>query len=209
MLVLLVATNVVPPWLGTERFQALATATGFTALLLWATYAARGQGRSFRIVAFTALPAAGAVWFLDVGHEGGALAVTLFLLAMLVTLYETLRHVVSPGIVDPGRIHAACCAYLLGASAFAVAFVLVEHFAPGSFQQAADRKLRFIDFNYFSLVTASTLGYGDITPTTHGSRSLAAFEAIAGQLYLAILVATLISLRPAGAWNPPRHDDEA
>ena len=49
-------------------------------------------------------------------------------------------------------------------------------------------------FMYYSLVTLTTLGYGDITPVTPLARNLAAFEAAMGQLYIAILVARLVGL---------------
>jgi len=54
------------------------------------------------------------------------------------------------------------------------------------------------DAIYFSFVTLATLGYGDFTPATPVMRGLSVFEAIIGQLYLAILVARLVSLRAAG-----------
>ncbi len=48
-------------------------------------------------------------------------------------------------------------------------------------------------FVYYSLVTLSTLGYGDVVPTLPLARSLAAIEAIVGQLYIAVFVATLVA----------------
>ena len=57
------------------------------------------------------------------------------------------------------------------------------------------------DALYFSFVTLATLGYGDFTPVSPVMRGLSVFEAIIGQLYLAILVARLVSLRASG--GPP------
>ncbi|KDP86646.1 hypothetical protein CF70_006185 [Cupriavidus sp. SK-3] len=48
---------------------------------------------------------------------------------------------------------------------------------------------------YFSFVTLTTLGYGDITPVAHAAKSLAILEALIGQLYPAIVLARLVSLR--------------
>ena len=53
------------------------------------------------------------------------------------------------------------------------------------------------DAIYFSFVTLATLGYGDLTPATPVMRGLAVFEAIIGQLYLAIMVARLVGLQTA------------
>jgi hypothetical protein len=50
---------------------------------------------------------------------------------------------------------------------------------------------------YFSLVTMTTLGYGDITPDSDTSRMLASMEAVIGQIYLAVLVARLVGLQIA------------
>lgn len=47
---------------------------------------------------------------------------------------------------------------------------------------------------YFSFVTLTTLGYGDITPATHGTRALATLEALAGQVFITFLVARLVGL---------------
>jgi hypothetical protein len=53
-------------------------------------------------------------------------------------------------------------------------------------------------FTYFSFVTLTTLGYGDITPMTRAAKNLAALEAIFGQLYLAILIARLVGQQALG-----------
>ena len=50
---------------------------------------------------------------------------------------------------------------------------------------------------YYSLVTMTTLGYGDIVPVTPAARSLTTLEAVVGQLYLAVLVARLVGLHVA------------
>lgn len=87
---------------------------------------------------------------------------------------------------------------MLGAT-WAWLFSLLEFFLPGSFRlpeiiangdSVAQLDVRRLSqFFYFSLVTLSTLGYGDITPISHPARNLAALEAVVGQLYIAVLVA--------------------
>jgi hypothetical protein len=64
---------------------------------------------------------------------------------------------------------------------------------PGSFQFGANATDRESDLIYFSLVTLTTVGYGDIVPLTGEARMLAALEAVAGVLYVAITVAVLVS----------------
>jgi len=64
---------------------------------------------------------------------------------------------------------------------------------PGSFQLGTNSTDRQSDLIYFSLVTLTTIGYGDIVPLTGEARMLAALEGVTGVLYIAITVAILVS----------------
>ena len=57
-------------------------------------------------------------------------------------------------------------------------------------------------FSYYSFITLTTLGYGDVTPVARWAVSLSALEAVVGQLYLAVLVARLVGIHTAGAGKP-------
>jgi hypothetical protein len=90
-------------------------------------------------------------------------------------------------------IFAAVVAYLLVALMWAFVYMILEFLIPGSFSfpeqgtwSGAQR------FHYLSFVTITTLGYGDITPTTGMSSALALLEAVIGQIYLVVLVAWLV-----------------
>jgi hypothetical protein len=80
--------------------------------------------------------------------------------------------------------------------------LLVETAQPGSFYvssaQNLDHMINWSDLMFFSFVTLTTLGYGDITPVTSAARSLAVIEAVFGVLYNAILIARLV-----GLYRPP------
>jgi hypothetical protein len=86
-------------------------------------------------------------------------------------------------------------------------FSIIETVRPGSFSSVAvisdkasivqSARLQVSRFSYFSFVTLSTLGYGDITPLSRLARNLAALEAISGQLYLAVLISRLVSQQGA------------
>jgi hypothetical protein len=106
---------------------------------------------------------------------------------------------------------AALCGYLLLGVAFGHAYCLVEEAVPGSFNgltgDRSDAEVHF-QFTYFSFVTLTTVGYGDITPAKDTARSLALVEAITGQFYLAVLVADLVGKRVAQTLSekpPPRE----
>jgi hypothetical protein len=61
-------------------------------------------------------------------------------------------------------------------------------------------------FDYYSLMTLTTLGYGEITPITPPATSLTWMEAMFGQFYIAVIVAQLVGLRLAEALQPPDPD---
>jgi hypothetical protein len=94
-------------------------------------------------------------------------------------------------------IMGAICVYFLIGLAWAFIFFTLELFQPGSFQMPQGQGTDLSHFSYYSYVTLTTLGYGDITPISTQARSLALLEAIMGQLYIAILVAKLVGIHIA------------
>ena len=94
--------------------------------------------------------------------------------------------------VDVEILSGAMAVYLLIAVNFAFLFHLMEGLEPGSFD-VSDRH-NFDSFLYFSLVTLTTLGYGDITPVTKLARIWAALESVIGVLYATVLIARLVSM---------------
>ena len=115
--------------------------------------------------------------------------------------FVCLSRVFGKGPIDTDKILGAVCVYLLVGVAFTYLYEIIFILDPGSFDLgsassgAPVEPLDLWVFSYFSFVTLTTLGYGDILPLTAFTRSLAALEAIVGPMYLAILVARLVSLR--------------
>jgi hypothetical protein len=106
-------------------------------------------------------------------------------------------RVLRDGRINIHRILAACGTFLLLGLAFAQAYKLLALFVPDAFAMGGapvDEATMHYRFSYFSFVTLTSTGYGDITPIHPYSRSLATFEAITGQLYLAVLIARLVGL---------------
>ena len=93
-------------------------------------------------------------------------------------------------------IYAAIAVYLFIAFMWAFLFLLVEKLQPGSITLGGTEESTF-HFFYYSFVTITTLGYGDITPTSEIARSLALLEAVIGQIYLVVLVARLVGIHIA------------
>ncbi len=99
--------------------------------------------------------------------------------------------------VTADMIMAAASEYVLIGILFAVLYNFVEAAYPGSFNFAGVETNR-PGFLYFSFVTLTTTGYGDVLPLSAQARSLAAFEAVTGQLYIAITVALLVGAYSTG-----------
>ena len=122
------------------------------------------------------------------------LALSSFFLFLLLCTYLVLRLVLAGTQVDLNRIAGAFCAYLMLGFMWSIAYMGLFALDPGSFQglpQTGD-DLRLLELQYFSFVTITTLGYGDVSPVSDAARALAAVEAVIGQFYLAVLVAALV-----------------
>ena len=117
------------------------------------------------------------------------------------------------------RIYGALCAYVFIGLLFAVFYAHMEYRQPGSFatsqaffaEDALQEANLFPLFTYFSFVTLSTLGYGDISPIAEHARTLCWFEALLGQLYLAVMVAGFVAVHISermkiGGDDPPPDD---
>jgi hypothetical protein len=118
----------------------------------------------------------------------------MFVFLLLVT-FNTLQQVAVGNDINPNRIVGAICVYLLLGVMWSIGYGAVEYAQPGSFNGLTEllSPLWSPDWIYYSFVTITTLGYGDITPLTQTARTLSFAEAIVGQFYIAVLVAGLVS----------------
>jgi hypothetical protein len=117
------------------------------------------------------------------------------LTAVLTIVFVVLAQVFREGPVNAMRVQGAVAAYLLLGVAYAYAYQIDAHLNPAAIASTEGRITTFVEWIYFSFCTLSTVGYGDIVPTSRVSRSLAIAEGISGQLYLAILIARLVTLQ--------------
>ena len=119
--------------------------------------------------------------------------------ATLVIGYIVLAQVFREGPINFVRVQGAVAAYLLLGVAYAHAYQINEYFNPSAVTSTGGPMTTLVDWIYYSFCTLSTLGYGDIIPTSRSSRMLAIGEAISGQLFLAILIARLVGMAVSGA----------
>jgi len=98
--------------------------------------------------------------------------------------------------VDANRIVGAICIYLLMGLIWALMYLFIAQAIPGSFNGVEQMVWydNFADVAYYSYVTLTTLGYGDISPVAPIARFLVYMEAVVGVFYMAILVASLIGV---------------
>jgi voltage-gated potassium channel len=121
----------------------------------------------------------------------------LLLCFYLWALWLAGRQILFSGAIDRNSIIGAICIYLLMGLIWALLYLLVAQFLPGAFIGIAHDvwHVNFSNAIYFSFVTLTTLGYGDISPVAPVARFLVYMEAIVGVFYMAILVASLIGAR--------------
>lgn len=108
-------------------------------------------------------------------------------------------QVLFSGQVDRNKIIGAVCIYLLLGLIWTLVYLGIAQAVPGAFNglEQAPWYENFSAVAYYSYVTLTTLGYGDISPVVPVARFLVYMEAIAGVFYMATLVASLIGIRLA------------
>src|SRR5438128_10009003 len=140
----------------------------------------------------------------DLAPPAVFLTAGLVLIAFVVA--NLLRFVLRAPSVNVEVLCASISAYLMLGLMWTMAYWLVDQLTPGgafSFNtNAGPRSMNGFTGFYFSFITLSTVGYGDITPVSRIARWLAAMEAMTGLLYVAVLIARLVSL-----YSTPKSND--
>lgn len=175
------------------------TVTLLAAAALFLAVAAAGVGRRGRqitavLIGLVIAAATVSMVFTDVpnGH-GGLLWLLLVVAAPVVALRRLIRH----QTVKAETLLGGLSVYLLIALAATYLFLFIDTFASGS-GRFFGREEPTTVFTYFSLITITTVGYGDFDPVGVYGRAAAAWEAIIGQVYLVVVVARLVSLYSGG-----------
>ncbi len=197
LLLLLFASAVVAQY--AEGYgQGLITASTVLMLII-GVFSIRSERRWFRTgVGFAATIVLIAIAESIMEHVGlGYLHLLVMLGFFSLTAWLAIQQVLSFDVVYRNRITGAICFYLLLGMIWAMIYLILMRAAPDSFSGIATTEWQenFPHMIYFSFVTLTTLGYGDISPLLPVPRFFVYLEAIVGQFYLAILVASLVGMR--------------
>ena len=137
------------------------------------------------------------VWTLD-PRVSRVLQDTMMTGFALWVLVVVLREVFRPRTSEVDAVVGALCGFLLILTVFRHVHGLIEALRPGSyrtdgppFSERSDAML-VANFQYFSTITLTTVGFGDIVPVTPAARLVTGLESLVGQLYLAVVIATLV-----------------
>jgi hypothetical protein len=175
----------------------------FSLVLLAGVVAVADRKRVLVIAIMLAIPAIAGRW---INHfRPDLIPPAVFLVAGLILIAfvvgNLLRFVLRAASVNTEVLCASISAYVMLGLMWTMAYWLVDQLTPGgafSFNtNTGTRSINGFTGFYFSFITLSTVGYGDITPVSRIARWLAAMEAMTGLLYVAVLIARLVSLYSA------------
>ena len=168
-----------------------------TAILILAIYSVSQKRQHIVIGVLLAVPMVVALWsdlfgiytWLQITGYICGIAFFAFIIVAILTF------IFSQDEITRDLIAGAAVVYLSFAALWSFAYRVIEMFHPGSFSIPQDLGVGHrVDFIYHSLVTLTTLGYGDITPLTGVAKVCSSLEAVIGQLYLVITVAWLVGI---------------
>lgn len=168
-------------------------------VLLSAVFAVGGRRRMLAIAVAFLVPAIGGKW---ANHIWPHLVPSEIFLASGILfcgfiVSQLLRFVIVATKVDVQVLAAGVAGYLMVGILWGLAYILAGNMEPNSFafsgEPPPDHRLAGFAALYFSFVTLSTAGYGDIVPTTSTTRMLAILEQTVGVFYVAVLIARLVS----------------
>jgi len=171
-----------------------------TAVILSSIYSVSHNPKWMIIVLFSSLPALLNTWILhyyplvfletlnNILFVGAQMSITIYLLRSLLLIHQ----------VKAGAIYAAMTVYVLIGQCWSYIYLIIHSIDPGAFTSASgftgvtDGLLP--DYLYYSFVTLTTLGFGDVTPISNVARVWTTLEAIVGQLYLTVVMARLMGI---------------
>ena len=170
----------------------------YTFVMLYLVFSARHTRALYLVDIAFVVPTLLATW-LDSVYQNSYTFVASYMTMIVFFLYVqylVIRQMIHAHKVDTNTIFGAMNIYLVAGLVWAYAFILLNHFDASAFHmQSYEVLTKEVElFTYYSFTTLTTLGYGDIVAQSAQARMLSVLEAVFGQLYLAIVVAKLVSI---------------
>ena len=203
LLLVLSVTFIVGPLLSDEAQGVSGLSILYSVVMLVGIYSVSQNKKVLMGGLALALPALLFEWLSNFVVTTGFVVANMVLAGVFIT-YVTgviLYEVLDEDRVTMDTIAGGVTIYLLFGVGWVTTYAAVEHLQPGAFlvqgQTLAslhgETQVRYSELSYFSFVTLTTLGYGDIVPTTPAARTAATAQAVVGQLYVAVFVARLVA----------------
>jgi voltage-gated potassium channel len=170
-------------------------------VLLAGSYTLSERKRLFAVAVALSAISIMATWVLLITQQTWAAILSHSCVIVLIIFFSItiLDYVLRGTRITLDKIFAAVCVYLLIGYAWTFAYALIDELDPGSFVILTTPSnnsyvARVLEMRYLSFMTLTTVGYGDVVPHSDAARTLAALEAVAGQIYLTVLIARLVGL---------------
>jgi hypothetical protein len=171
-----------------------------TIIFLSSIYAISQKEQSLRIAVGLLLPVIAAMWLAYFVHVpylslvGDCCSILFFAFTIIIILSTLFREVE----ITLDVIYGAVAVFLLMALMWTFIFDVIEYLHPGSFLITESlRQDNRTHFMYYSFVTITTVGYGDILPVSLTARAFSIVEMVVGQIYLIVLIARLVGINIA------------
>lgn len=166
----------------------------YSSLIISGIFAFAKKGKGKTLILISGIISFICVWNIFFGEVNNFhhWAKTISLLSFFSLMsYHLYQKIAKSKVVYLDVIFASISGYLIIGIIGGLFFQSLELSIPNSFKASSDSYTLY-DLQYFSFVTMTSLGFGDITPQTQSAKSLTLFIALAGQIYLTILVAILV-----------------
>ncbi|MHA1528442.1 MAG: potassium channel family protein [Alphaproteobacteria bacterium] len=193
LLAILLAAIILQPLFHEAKIGQAILVLAYCAILVGGIYATNPKPRLMTLCSTLAIALVGLSWY-ALASGSSQTSVVLVMVTVVLGVFAASRTlftlVAAPG-ADADAMAGAIFGYFLLAVVWALLYRAQELWIPGAFSLAADDSA-FTELMYFSLVTITTLGYGDVLPIAPVTRITAGLESAMGTLYTAILIARVV-----------------
>jgi len=199
-LIALVLLFVTEPFVEQIEYGKTIEAVLLTLVMLSAVLAIGGGRRALTWAIVLVIPAVVGRWAHHVwpGRIAPEVGLAPGLVFILYVVFHLLRFILRAPRVNSEVLFAGIATYLMLGLCWTFAYILVALMVPNSFAfttgSNAGQSMAGSNCLYFSLITMTTVGYGDIVPVSPVARMLAMTEAMTGTIYVAVLISRLVAL---------------